>query len=224
MIDRYAVIVAGGSGSRMQLQLPKQFIPVGGKPVLMHTIERFYALDAAIKVIVVLPADQGAVWERLCQEVGFAVPHQVVTGGHSRFASVRNGLGAIQGEGLVAVHDGVRPFVSTAIIQKAFEEAAEHGNAVVAVPLKDSIRRLAGGVSGAEDRNAFRLVQTPQCFRLDLLRQAYTQPEEPSFTDDASVVERLGVAIRLVEGSYENIKITTPEDLLWAEAFLQASK
>jgi 2-C-methyl-D-erythritol 4-phosphate cytidylyltransferase len=221
---RYAIIVAGGSGSRMQLQVPKQFVPIGGKPVLMHTMERFYRLDPTMGLVVVLPAGQVTEWEKLCREYGFALPHQVAIGGSSRFSSVRNGLALITGEGLVAVHDGVRPFVSGAIIQKAFEEAAEHGNAVVAVPLKDSIRRLSGNASMAEDRSQFRLVQTPQCFRLDLLRQAYTQPEDPAFTDDASVVERLGIAIRLVEGSYENIKITTPEDLLWAEAFLQSTK
>lgn len=220
MIDRYAVIVAGGSGSRMQLQVPKQFVPIGGKPVLMHTIERFYVFDPAMGLVVVLPDDQVAVWEALCQENGFDIPHQVAIGGRSRFASVQSGLEKIKGEGLVAVHDGVRPFVSGAIIQKAFEEAAEYGNAVVAVPLKDSIRRLSGRASRAEDRSQYCLVQTPQCFRLDLLRQAYTQPDDPSFTDDASVVERLGTVIRLVEGSYQNIKITTPEDLLWAEAFL----
>lgn len=204
----------------MQLQVPKQFVPIGGKPVLMHTIDRFYTFDPAMGLVVVLPADQVALWEALCQEYGFGIPHQVAIGGGSRFASVRSGLEKIKGEGLVAVHDGVRPFVSGAIIQKAFEEAAEYGNAVVAVPLKDSIRRLAGRASRAEDRSQYRLVQTPQCFWLDLLRQAYTQPEDPSFTDDASVVERLGTAIRLVEGSYQNIKITTSEDLLWAEAFL----
>lgn len=219
---KYAIIVAAGSGSRMQREEPKQFICIGGKPVLMHTIGQFYRHDAEIRVIVVLSARQLKVWQRLCQDYRFTLPHRVVTGGATRFASVRNGLAAIEGEGLVAVHDGVRPFVSPAVIESAFAGAAACGNAVVAVPLKDSIRRVVGQVSLAEDRTCFRLVQTPQCFRLDLLQQAYSQPEEPSFTDDASVVERLGVPIQLVEGSYENIKITTPEDLLWAEAFLQA--
>jgi 2-C-methyl-D-erythritol 4-phosphate cytidylyltransferase len=220
--NRYALIVAGGSGSRMKQELPKQFIPLGGKPVLMHTVEQFYNVDPAIKILLVLPPDQVGVWQELCQVHGFFVSHQVALGGPSRFASVRNGLAKIEGEGLVAVHDGVRPFVSAPLIRAAFDEAEEYGNAVAAVPLKDSIRRLSVTGSHAEDRSHFRLIQTPQCFRLDLLRQAYTQPEDPTFTDDASVVERLGVTIRLVNGTYENIKITTPEDLLWAEAFLQS--
>lgn len=172
-------------------------------------------------LVVVLPADQILGWQQLCAEHGFTLPHQVVAGGTSRFASVKNGLAAISGEGVVAVHDGVRPFAPVSIIREAFTVAAEKGNAVVAVPLKESIRQINEKGSQALDRNQYRLVQTPQCFRLSLLRRAYQLPEEPAFTDDASVVERLGEPIYLVPGAYENLKITTPEDLLWAESFLQ---
>jgi 2-C-methyl-D-erythritol 4-phosphate cytidylyltransferase len=222
--QEYAILVAGGSGTRMQNQLPKQFISVGGWPILMHTIQRFFAYNPQIKIIVVLPGDQILFWQQLCLENNFALPHQVVAGGLSRFASVKNGLDFIAEEGVVAVHDGVRPFAPITIIQEAFAVATQKGNAVVAVPLKESIRKVAENGSQALDRNAYRLVQTPQCFQLSLLRQAYQLPEEASFTDDASVVERLGEKINLVPGAYENLKITTPEDLIWAESFWQAGK
>jgi len=219
--SEYAILVAGGSGTRMQSQLPKQFISIGERPILMHTIQRFFDYNSLIRLILVLPVEQVLFWQQLCAEHNFTLPHQVVPGGASRFASVKNGLAAIMGEGVVAVHDGVRPFAPVSIIREAFAVAAEKGNAVVAVPLKESIRRISDGTSEALDRNQYRLVQTPQCFQLSLLRQAYTLPEESSFTDDASVVERLGEKIYLVPGAYENLKITTPEDLLWAESFLK---
>ncbi|QMU30095.1 2-C-methyl-D-erythritol 4-phosphate cytidylyltransferase [Adhaeribacter radiodurans] len=222
--QEYAILVAGGSGTRMQSQLPKQFLSIGGQPILMHTIQRFHLYNPHIKIVLVLPADQIFFWQQLCAEHAFTLPHQVVEGGASRFASVKNGLAVIMGEGVVAVHDGVRPFVPVSIIREAFTVAAEKGNAVVAVPLKESIRIVSEGSSRALDRNQYRLVQTPQCFQLSLLRQAYQLPEESSFTDDASVVERLGEKIYLVPGAYENVKITTPEDLLWAESFLQSGK
>jgi 2-C-methyl-D-erythritol 4-phosphate cytidylyltransferase len=172
---------------------------------------------------VVLPEDQLEVWKELCKQHEFNIFHLTVKGGSTRFASVKNGLGLVQGEALVAVHDGVRPFVTTAIIGQAFEVAADKGNAVVAVSPKDSIRELTQEGSRSVPRANYRLVQTPQCFRASLLRRAYEQQEQDWFTDDASVVEQLGEGIALVEGSYSNIKITTPEDMVLAEAFVKQS-
>lgn len=224
-LSEAAILVAGGTGSRMQSPVPKQFMAVGGQPVLMHTIRRFYAYNPELEIIVVLPANQIATWQALCFTHVFELKHQVVAGGSTRFASVKNGLAAIlAADGVVAVHDGVRPFVPIAVIAEAFRIAGQQGNAVVAVPLKESIRQIFKTKSKAVDRSRYCLVQTPQCFRLPLLRRAYLLPEETTFTDDASVVERFGQKINLVPGSYDNLKITTPEDLLWAEVFLQAKK
>lgn len=221
-LPQSVIIVAGGSGTRMQSQVPKQFMAVGGQPILMHTMRRFYAYNPALQLVVVLPPAQLQMWQALCFTHVFEIKHTVVAGGSTRFGSVKNGLAALTApDGVVAVHDGVRPFVPVAVIREAFAIAAEKGNAVVAVPLKESIRQVFNTESKAVDRNQYRLIQTPQCFRLPLLRRAYELPEEPTFTDDASVVESLGEKINLVEGSYENIKITTPEDLIWAESFLK---
>lgn len=219
----YAIIVAGGTGSRMQHDLPKQFIKLAGKPILMHTIERFYTYNPRIRIVVVLPEDQLEVWKELCQQHAFNIFHLTVKGGSTRFGSVKNGLGLVQGEALVAVHDGVRPFVTAAIIEQAFRVAEEKGNAVVAVSPKDSIRELTQEGSHSVPRGNYKLVQTPQCFKASLLRRAYEQQEQDWFTDDASVVELLGEGIALVEGSYRNIKITTPEDMVLAEAFVKQS-
>ncbi|WP_242921342.1 2-C-methyl-D-erythritol 4-phosphate cytidylyltransferase [Pontibacter liquoris] len=218
-LPEYAIIVAGGSGSRMQHTLPKQFIEVAGKPVLMHTIAQFYKYNPDLRLIVVLPEQQLSTWRDLCRKHRFELFHMVVLGGATRFGSVKNGLDAVQGEALVAVHDGVRPFVEVATIKTAYEAAATFGSAVVAVSPKDSIRELTPQGSRAVKRDQYKLVQTPQCFRASILRRAYEQPEQAHFTDDASVVESIGEEITLVEGSYRNIKITTPEDLILAEAF-----
>ncbi|WP_187262898.1 2-C-methyl-D-erythritol 4-phosphate cytidylyltransferase [Pontibacter beigongshangensis] len=225
-LPEYAIIVAGGTGSRMQRELPKQFLEIGGKPVLMHTLERFFAYSPEVRLIAVLPENQIEAWRELCRKHQFRLFHVVVAGGATRFGSVRNGLGMVlEEEALVAVHDGVRPFTATAIIQEAYAKAAAYGNAIVAVSPKDSIRQLmAGEGSKAVPRTEYRLVQTPQTFKASLLRKAYEQAEQPDFTDDASVVEQLGEQIVLVEGSYRNIKITTPEDLVLAEALLQEEK
>ncbi len=220
-LPEYAIIVAGGSGSRMQRQLPKQFIEVAGKPILMHTIERFYTYNSSLRIIVVLPQEQLTAWRELCRKHTFKVFHMTVTGGATRFQSVKNGVGAVMGDGLIAVHDGVRPFVDVEIIREAFKAAEQHGSAVVAVSPKDSIRELSEEGSHAVQRDKYKLVQTPQCFKADILRKAYEQPEQEYFTDDASVVESIGESIKLVEGSYRNIKITTPEDLILAEAFVK---
>jgi len=219
-LPEYAIIVAGGSGSRMQHDQPKQFIEVAGKPILMHTIWQFYKYNPAIQLIVVLPVQQLDAWQALCRKYNFTLSHKIITGGATRFGSVKNGLEAVEGEALVAVHDGVRPFVDTTTIKAAYKAAEKYGSAVVAVSPKDSIRELtADGESKAVPRDSYKLVQTPQCFRASILRRAYEQPEQAHFTDDAAVVESIGESITLVEGSYRNIKITTPEDLILAEAF-----
>ena len=211
----FAIIVAGGNGSRMKSEVPKQFLRLNGKPILQHTIERFLALRLPVQIILVLPARDQLIWQTLCDQHNFHPPIQTVHGGTTRFQSVRNGLSLIQEEtGLVAVHHGVRPFVSPEIIQHSFETAARTGSAVTCVPVKDSVRVVGtDGVSQAVDRTQYRLVQTPQTFQLNFFRQAFQCEEQPFFTDCASVMEFAGFPITLIDGSYENIKITTPEDL-----------
>ena len=222
-ISETVIIVAGGSGSRMQSELPKQFILLAGQPILMHTIRQFYNYNPAIETVVVLPEKEKQHWQEQCEKLQFNISHKVVSGGATRFQSVKNGLVAVERNGVVAVHDGVRPFVPQNVIAEAFKIAREKGNAVVSVPLKDSIRQVTETGNQAVDRSQFRLIQTPQCFTHELLQNAYALPEESTFTDDASVVEKLGEKINLTEGSYENIKITTPEDLLWAEVLFRKS-
>ena len=217
---KYAIIVAGGSGSRMKSDLPKQFIDIGGLPILMHTLKKFKEADADIELILVLPESQFGFWQELCEihsEFMKIIPHQLVAGGKSRFQSGKNGLDVIKNEGLVATHDGVRPFVSAEIIRESFRIAEGKGTAVASVASKDSVR-----VNGqAIDRATVRLIQTPQTFQVSLLKKAFETEELTTFTDDASVAEHAGFAINLIEGSYENIKITTPDDLLWAEVLLR---
>lgn len=216
MNKKYAIIVAGGSGSRMKSDIPKQFIEVGGLPILMHTLKKFKEAEPEIELILVLPKSQFEYWNQLCEKYP-TVPHQLVKGGNTRFQSGLNGLKTIENEGLVAIHDGVRPFVSAEIIQESFKVANEKGTAVVSVPSKDSVR-----VNGqAIDRSTVRLIQTPQTFQISLIKKAFETEELSTFTDDASVAEHAGFTINLIEGSYENIKITTPEDLQWAEIILE---
>lgn len=217
---KYAVIVAGGSGSRMQSSLPKQFLELAGKPILMHTIEAFSFDD--IRIIVVLPEKQVSEWHQLCRKYDFKIPHEIVNGGEARFHSVRQGLHAIKEPGgLVAIHDGVRPLVSRDIIVHSYQEAENRGNAIASMPLKDSIRTTEKHGNKMADRSAFRLIQTPQTFQLDLIKKAFDTDYMPSFTDDASVLEHSGIKIHMIDGDYLNIKITTPEDLLVAESFLR---
>lgn len=221
---RFAIIVAGGSGTRMGADRPKQFLALLGEPVLLHTLRRFAAPGLGVRpCVVVLPAEQFETWQRLCEEFAVTIPHTVVAGGISRWASVRNGLAALAdyAQGVVAVHDGVRPLVTPAVIENTYAAAVAHGAAIAAVPVKDSVRGLAQQGSYALDRARLRLVQTPQCFEINLLRRAYRLPELPTFTDDASVVEDLH-PIHLVPGDYRNLKITTPEDLVVAEALLRS--
>lgn len=216
----YAIIVAGGKGMRMGKDLPKQFLPIDGTPILMHTLQAFYDYDPSMTLIVVLPSDQQAYWSKLCGDYHFTIPHVVVKGGETRFHSVKNGLSCIKGEGLVAVHDGVRPFVHCDTIDRCFAAAQESGAAVPVVEVVDSLRKVEDEESRSVSRREYRIVQTPQVFDISLLKEAYKQPYTVDFTDDASVVEAYGRKISLVEGNRENIKITSPFDLVIAEAFL----
>ena len=216
------LIVAGGRGTRMGGPQPKQFLELAGRPVLMHTLEAFDRWDASARLIVVLPEDQIETWKRLCEAHTFGRIHRVVAGGETRFHSVRNGLGAVASDGLIAVHDGVRPLVAPSVIAACFAAAADGGAAVPVVPVVESVREVdADGGSRPVDRTRLRVVQTPQVFRADVLRAAYCLPYDPRFTDDASVVEASGVAVRLVPGNRENIKLTTPMDLLLAEQLMR---
>ncbi len=221
--EAFAIIVAGGSGTRMQNPVPKQFISVGNKPVLMHTLQRFRDFSPDIQIILVLPESEMTAWETLCREHDFQVAHRTVAGGKTRFVSVANGLSQITDEnGLVAIHDGVRPFVPVSVITASFAAAAAHGTGIVTVACKDSVRQLTDRQSVAMDRSRMRLVQTPQTFRVGLIKQAFENAPHTDFADDASVAEAAGYKIHLVEGSYRNIKITTPEDLLVAQVFARA--
>ncbi|MEQ8302257.1 MAG: 2-C-methyl-D-erythritol 4-phosphate cytidylyltransferase [Cyclobacteriaceae bacterium] len=218
----YALIVAGGKGTRIKSKLPKQFLELNGKPVLLHTIEAFFRYAESIKIVLVLPEDDFAIWKSICSQFDFNKSLILQEGGETRFQSVRNGLSRIEGAGLVAIHDGVRPLVSEDIIAASFRLAAVHQSAVAAVRLKESIRMTDMDNTKAVDRSRFRIIQTPQTFDVDLIKAAYNMKEDLSLTDDASVAERSGHQISLFEGSYENLKITTAEDLIVAEALLNS--
>lgn len=224
-MKKYVIIVAGGKGLRMGGEIPKQFLPIGGKPVLMRTVEAFYQTDAETGIVLVLPKEQQDYWKELCRQYDFRISYTLADGGRTRFHSVQNGLQAVPEEGtdvLIAVHDGVRPFVSSQVIQASFDEAARQGAVVPVLDMVDSVRQLsADGSSMAVDRSRLKLVQTPQTFRADVLKKAYSQDFTELFTDDASVVEASGVSVALVPGNRENIKITTPFDLKIAEALLK---
>ncbi len=278
-MNRFVIIVAGGKGLRMGGELPKQFIPIEHRPVLMRTLDTFHACDSSIQIILVLPRDHQDYWQELCAQYSFTVPHRIADGGATRFHSVQNGLALVDApEALVAVHDGVRPFVSHEVISRCYAEAEAHGAVVPVIPVVETVRQLireeeteGGGrhpeviinnaalhqdslqratsynssgklklpssqptprncelsivncqLSITVDRNAYRLVQTPQTFRATLLRRAYEQPYTDAFTDDASVVEAMGEAVTLVDGNRENIKLTTPFDLIVAKALVDS--
>ena len=223
----YVIIVAGGKGLRMGSDIPKQFLPIGGKPVLMRTLERFREYSPTLQIILVLPKAQQDYWEKLCQKHNFTVVYQMADGGETRFHSVQHGLALIpeDAEGVVGVHDGVRPFPSVEVIRNCYETARTAKAVIPVIPVVETVRRitqkepslLCNSVSITVPRNENRLVQTPQCFDIQLLKAANRQPYNDGFTDDASVVEAFGHAITLVEGNRENIKITTPYDLKIAE-------
>ena len=224
-MKRYLIIVAGGKGVRMGGDVPKQFRLLNGKPLVMATIENLYAMDVTMRIMLVLPKEQLELWDELCAQYEFSVPVKVVTGGTTRFHSVQNGLAAIDDadEALVGIHDGVRPFLAMKVFDELFREAAINGAVVPVVAVNDSMRRFIGGEGATEPvpRDRYRLVQTPQVFKLSLLRKAYEQLYVEEFTDDASVVEKMGEFVHVVEGNRENIKITTPFDFVLAKAIVE---
>ena len=219
-MKKYVIIVAGGKGLRMGSDLPKQFLPMGDKPVLMHTLEVFRRYDETLQIIVVLPREQQDFWKQLCQKHSFAVEHTFADGGETRFYSVKNGLALVQEPGLVGVHDGVRPFVSVEVILRCYDLAKVQKAVIPVVDVVETLRHLTDAGSETVSRNDYKLVQTPQVFDVELLKQAYAQEFTPFFTDDASVVEAMGIPVYLAEGNRENIKITTPFDLKVGSALL----
>lgn len=223
-LTKTAIIVAGGKGERMQSTIPKQFLEIQGKPILMRTIEAFYRYDVSIRLILVLPESQMDYWKELCTKHLFQLPHQLVEGGQTRFNSVKNALEYIKFPAMVAVHDGVRPFVSSDTLSRCFIEAEKQGTAVPVMDVTDSIRQINGMSNQSVDRSAYKLVQTPQVFRSEILLNAYKQNFSTLFTDDASVVEATGITINLVEGNRENIKITTNFDLLFGETLFKTDQ
>ena len=216
-MKKHIIIVAGGKGLRMGGDIPKQFLPVCGKPVLMRTMEAFHTYDAAIHIILVLPVSQQAYWKELCQEYQFSLSHDIANGGDTRFHSVMNGLAMVEGNGLVGVHDGVRPFVSQEVIARCYEEAEACKAVIPVIDVVETVRHLTEEGSETVPRDRYKLVQTPQVFEVELLRRAYQQTYTDLFTDDASVVEAFGEKVYLVKGNRENIKLTTPFDLKLAE-------
>lgn len=219
-MKKSVIIVAGGKGLRMGSDLPKQFLPIGGKPVLMHTLEVFRRYDATLQIILVLPKEQQLFWKQLCEEHHFKVEHLVADGGETRFHSVRNGLALVQASGLVGVHDGVRPFVALEVIHRCYDLAVQQKAVIPVIDVVETLRHLTDDGSETVSRNDYKLVQTPQVFDVELLKRAYSQEFTPFFTDDASVVEAMGVSVYLAEGNRENIKITTPFDLKVGSALL----
>ena len=219
-MELYALIVAGGSGKRMGADIPKQFLELAGRPVLMHTIERFKSFNNEIEIITVLPENQLHFWIDLQKKHSFSVLHTLVKGGSNRFYSVRNGLKFVNSPGLVAIHDGVRPFVSIDTIERCFETAEKLGNAIPAISPTESLRILTDQGSLPVNRFHVKQIQAPQVFNAALIKNAYLQEYSPDFTDDATVLEKTGEKINLVEGNRENIKITNPEDLLISTALL----
>ena len=215
------IIVAGGKGTRMGVSLPKQFLVLGGKPILMHTIERFYGYDSNMKIVLVLPADQHDYWMELCVQYKFTTPVELAEGGETRFHSVKNGLSLITTEKWVGVHDGVRPFVSLDVLTDAYEQVQTVLAVVPTIDVYETLRRKQGESSVTVNRAEYQLVQTPQVFETALLKRAYDTEFDPHFTDDASVVEALGVPVVCISGNRENIKLTTPFDLKIGEALFE---
>jgi 2-C-methyl-D-erythritol 4-phosphate cytidylyltransferase len=222
MPKRAVIIVAGGTGTRMKLNVAKQFIPLAEKPILLHTFDAFRLFDDSMQFILVLYRNLHGEWRKIRETYGFDLDHEIVDGGEERFHSVRNGLAVLRKDvEIVAVHDAVRPLVSRETIERAFTEAEKSGAAIPAIPITDTIRRVENGKSHTLPRKELVAIQTPQCFRATLLRAAYETSYTDLFTDDASVVERAGHTVKIVEGNKRNIKITTREDLLIANAFLK---
>lgn len=217
-----AIIVAGGKGERMNSEIPKQFLELGGKPILMHTLEKFYQFSNEMELILVLPSAQIDFWKKLCAKHQFSMKHKIVEGGRTRFNSVKNGLSVVENKGgLIAIHDGVRPLVNVETIRRTFDSAEEFGASIPVVNVIDSMRKVTESGNVAVDRDAYKLVQTPQVFQSEVILKSYEQPFNEQFTDDASVVEAADYSVKLVEGNRENIKITHVQDLQLAEILLK---
>ena len=223
-MKKYVIVVAGGSGIRMGSEVPKQFLLVGDRPVLMHTLNVFYEALPDFHLILVIPEEHFSFWESLCLKYNYIKPFLLVKGGTSRYQSVKNGLVLVPEDALVAIHDGVRPFPGIEMIQRVFKHAEENGNAIPVMPLNDSIRKIEGTENMAVDRSLYRLVQTPQCFHAKLLKDCYQKTTTDAFTDDASVLDAFGIKINFIDGENGNIKITRKEDLSYAEFLLSAKK
>lgn len=222
-MQKYVIIVAGGTGSRMNSTVPKQFIDLCGKPVLLHTIEQFINSIPGIKIVLVLSPLFKKDWNAICEKYHFNDHHQIVDGGETRFHSVKNGLALVPEGCVVGIHDAARPLVSKKTILDTYELAEKKGNASPAIPLNESIREVNESGNKAVDRNKYRIIQTPQCFHSSVLKRAFLQDYITSFTDDASVLEAIGEKIHLTEGNKENIKITTSQDLIIAEALMRSN-
>ncbi len=220
-MKKYAIIVAGGTGSRMKGDVPKQFMLLNGKPVIQYSIEAFYSFDSSMQITLVIHPDYLLFWEKLCREFHFSIPLKVVPGGETRFDSVKKGLETIADEGFVAIHDAARPVISADFIDNIFTEAAIHGSAMPGISLNDTIRIIEGDVTNQLDRTFLRAMQTPQVFKISELKRAYTQPYMPSFTDDASVMQSAGFPLHLIDGKSGNIKITHAHDIAIAETMLK---
>lgn len=220
-MNKFAIIVAGGTGSRLGGEIPKQFLLLGGKPLLMHSIETFYKYDPSIHIIVAMHPAYTGKWTELCAESHFMIPHQMAPGGETRFHSVKNALALVSGSGLVAVHDAARPLATVDLMARTFKEAADHGTAIPCVPVNETVRSVENGGVNLIDRNTLRITQTPEVFDIALLRKAYKQPYRETFTDDGSVLEAMGHPILLVEGEATNMKVTLPGDIEVAEVFVR---
>ena len=213
------IITAGGIGKRMGASVPKQFLLLQNLPVLMHTIQRFYDFDPALQLIVTLPSEHFNSWEKLCEDYRFEIKHELSVGGIERYDSIKTALSLASGD-IIAVHDGVRPLVSFDTIRRCFNSCQTYGNAVPVIKISESVRQLSNDENSVIPRDTLRIIQTPQCFRQDILRQAYSIQIPSNTTDDASLVEKCGIKINLMEGNEENIKITNPFDLKIAEHIL----
>jgi 2-C-methyl-D-erythritol 4-phosphate cytidylyltransferase len=222
-LKKSAIIVAGGTGTRMNAGIPKQFLILAGKPLIMHSMHAFGKAYPGITLVLALPQNQVETWKSLCKQYAFDIPHLIVSGGETRFHSVFQALSGLPAEGLVAIHDGARPLVSETLIRRAFQTAAVMGNCIPVLPLSESIRMISGESSQPVDRTLFRTVQTPQVFRAATIKTAYEQPFREGFTDDATVAESMGETIYLIDGDPVNIKITHPADLAMAECLFEKS-
>jgi 2-C-methyl-D-erythritol 4-phosphate cytidylyltransferase len=220
MVTHSIIITAGGIGKRMGSEIPKQFIEICGKPILLHTLELFYHFDSSMELFITLPEDWKSYWNEILENHTCTIPHQLISGGEERYHSIQNALQYCSGK-YISVHDGVRPLVSASTLKNCFEALENHEAVVPVLGIKESIRQVEKGISHAVNRNEFKLIQTPQCFHASVLNEAYQQAFHERITDDASLVEEKGLAIHLVEGNEENIKITTPNDLRIAELFIQ---